>query len=114
VRKTKGITQPGTINIVISWGPEHGLRCHVEFSWRHFLHMNPINMHITVVRKQDRKCTHNEKLWHVRVTTVAAETQKYSLCVAELLCKLCKQTVTQQCSVAILSPATMKRTYVFM
>jgi len=51
VRKTKGIRQPGTINIVISWGPGHRLCCHVEFSWPHFLHMNRINMHITVVKK---------------------------------------------------------------
>jgi hypothetical protein len=51
VRKTKGIRHPEAINIAISWGPEHRLRCHVEFSWPHFLHMNRINMHITVVKK---------------------------------------------------------------
>jgi hypothetical protein len=43
-------------------------------------------MHTTVVKekKQDRQGTYNEKLQCVRVTTVAAETQKYNLCVSEL------------------------------
>jgi hypothetical protein len=84
VRKTKRIRQTVTTNIAISWGPKHRLHCHVEFSWPHFLHMNRINMHITVVKKKDRQGTYNEKLLCVRVTTVAAETQKYNLCVAEL------------------------------
>ena len=57
VRKTKGIRQPGTINIDISWGPQHRLRCHVEFSWPRLLHMNRINMHSTVVKKKDRQGT---------------------------------------------------------
>ena len=102
-KKTKGMSQPGTINIVISWGPEHRLRCHVQFSWPHFLHMNRINMHITAVKKQDRKCTHNEKLWRVRVTTFASEKQKYSLCCwARTVNYVNKLSVTQQCFVAIL------------
>ena len=86
MRKPKRIRQPGTINITISWEPEHRLRSklqEVRPAQAALLAYEPYKYaYHCCKKKQPRQCKDNVTMGRVRVANAAVETQQLILCVS--------------------------------